>query len=78
MDGKPLQILTEQHGRQVNIAPQFDTNVNIFEAQANSFVSACRGEAPPAATAEQGVTLMRVLDAIYASSESNKEIAIPA
>lgn len=76
LDGKPLQILTEQHGRLVNVAPQFDAKVNAFESQARAFVSACRGEAPPAATAQEGVTVMRILDAIYASSESNREVAI--
>lgn len=76
MDGKPLQILTEQNERPVSVSPFFRTDANTFEAQARSFIAACRGEAPPAASAREGVTVMRLLDAIYRSSADNREVAI--
>ena len=47
-----------------------------FELQAKAFVDACRGKRPPAATGEQGLVVMKLIDAIYASSKANKEIAI--
>lgn len=76
MDGKPLQIITEQQGRPVTVTPQFRTDSKGFEAQARAFLAACRGEAPPAATAREGVTVMRLIDGIYKSSELNKEVAV--
>jgi len=78
MHGKPLTVLTEHNGRLADITPQFDDRVNIFEEQARKFVAACRGKMPPAATARQGVVVMKLIDAIYASSRGNREVAIQA
>jgi len=72
----PLKILTEHHDRLADIAPQFDEKVNRFETQARSFLAACRGEAPPAATIQQGHTVMKLIDAIYASSEAGREVQV--
>jgi len=74
--GKPLQILTEDRDRPADLAPQFDNKANRFELQARAFLAACRGEAPPAATIEQGHTVMKLIDAIYASSEAGREVEI--
>ncbi len=73
---KPLAILTEHNGRLADISPKFDANINPFVVQAGRFISACRGKVPPAATGEQGMTVMKLLDAIYASSKSGKEVVI--
>lgn len=75
-DGKPLRIFTEHNKRPADIAPQFNADVDRYASQAKSFVSACRGDAPPAATGQEGVVVMKVLDGIYASSESDREIEI--
>jgi len=74
----PLTILTEHEGRLADITPKFNEKVNHFEVQAAKFVSACRGEAPSAATGRQGLTVMKLIDAIYASSQANQEIEIGA
>jgi len=71
-----LQILTEHHDRLADIAPKFDEKVNRFEVQARGFLAACRGEQPPAATITQGHTVMKLIDAIYASSEAGREVVI--
>jgi len=47
-----------------------------FQQQARTFIAACRGECPPAATGREGITLMKLLDAVYASSEKGKEVTI--
>jgi len=78
MDGNPLRIFMEQEGRLVDVCPQLNEKVNTFEIQARKFVAACRGECPPAATGPQGLTVMKLIDAIYASSEANREVAIKA
>ena len=53
-----------------------DTKPFPFDLQALSFIAACRGQQPPQATAAQGLVLNRLIDAIYASSEAGKEIAV--
>jgi len=76
--GKPLRIFTEHAGRVADITPKYDAGGNSFEAQAETFVAACRGQRPPNATAAEGLTVMKLIDAIYASSEANAEVAIDA
>ena len=76
LDDKPLVILTEHNGRVADISPKYPKGPQKFEAQAKAFVAACRRQKPPAATGEQGVTVMKLLDAVYASSKANKEVAI--
>jgi predicted dehydrogenase len=75
-DDKPLKILTEHKGKLSDIEPKFDAKVNNFESQARSFVGACRGEHEPLATAQQGLTAMKLIDGIYASSEAGAEVKI--
>jgi predicted dehydrogenase len=76
LDEKPLVILTEHNGRVADLSPRLSRGPQKFEAQAKAFVAACRGQCPPAATGEQGVVVMKLIDAIYASSKANKEVAI--
>ncbi len=47
-----------------------------FRGEIYSFVDAVLGRGPVRASADDGVALMKILDAIYASAETGKEIAI--
>ena len=76
LDEKPLVILTEHGGRVADLCPRLPRGPQKFEAQARAFLAACRGEWPPVATGDQGVVVMKLIDAIYASSKANKEVAI--
>lgn len=73
-DEGALTLFTEHEGRPANITPQFNAAANVFESQAKAFVSAIRGEQPPAATGAEGVTVMKLIDSIYASSRQGREI----
>jgi len=73
--GQPLNIYTEHNGQVANISPLIKSN-NMFHDQAAVFVKACLGKCPPAATAEEGLTVMKLIDAVYASAEKGREIAI--
>ena len=73
---KPLCILTEHAERMADITPQFTPSGNSFHAQAAAFVAACQGKAPPAATGKEGVTVMKLIDAIYRSSTQGQEVKI--
>jgi predicted dehydrogenase len=76
MDGQPLQVLTEHNGHLADILPKYDSSVSTWKTQMEKFLAACRGEIKPVATAQQGLTLMKLLDSIYKSSEQGKEVAI--
>ena len=76
MDGKPLKIATEYEGRLADITPQFNANINQFQVQAAKFLAACRGECPPAATAAEGLTLMRLMDGVYKSAKTGQEVKL--
>lgn len=75
---EPLTIYTEHQGRLADIQPKFSDKTNRFDVQATKFLAACRGEQPPAATAEQGLVTMKLIDAIYESGEKGQEIKLDA
>jgi len=77
MDDKPLTLITEVGGRPAEVVPQFQTkDVKPFEIQARKFAAALRGEAEPPATAEQGVVMMALLDAVYRSGAEGREVPV--
>lgn len=75
-DGKPLTILMEYNGRLADITPKFDTSANKFQLQARKFLAACRGKGQPAATAQEGLTVMKLIDGVYQSGKLCKEIPL--
>jgi predicted dehydrogenase len=85
LDDKPLTILTEHAGRPADITPQLNQSINSsdqdlkkFELQARSFAAACRGQCSPAGTVREGLVVMELIDAIYASSAAGAEVAVNA
>jgi predicted dehydrogenase len=76
MDSQPLQVLTEHNGHLADILPQYDSKANTWKTQMTKFLSACRGEIEPVATARQGCTLMKLLDSIYKSGKQGKEVPV--
>ncbi len=75
-DGKPLTLLTEDAERPADIIPQYADDGDRFHLQIRKFLAACHGEGPPAATAAEGVTVMKTIDAVYTSSANNCEITL--
>jgi predicted dehydrogenase len=53
-----------------------DATVVPFQTQASLFAAAIRGTAPPLAPAEDGVQLMQMVDALYASALQQREIGL--
>jgi predicted dehydrogenase len=49
---------------------------NAFRAEIAGFINAATGGAPCRATAEDGVWLMKILDAIYTSAKTGKSVDI--
>ncbi|MEW6360326.1 MAG: Gfo/Idh/MocA family oxidoreductase [Planctomycetota bacterium] len=71
----PLRILTERNGIQEDITPQLKEE-NQFQNEAVHFARCVLGKETPIPSAEQGVMLMKMLDAVYQSSETGKEVRV--
>ncbi len=74
-----MSLFTDEAGVFVNIKPQgnstfgFDTT---FDAEIKGFIDASEGKAPCRASAEDGLILMNILDAIYESAKTGKLVEI--
>ena len=76
-----VELYTDMAGRYVNIRPTGDTSFGFnapFDREIEGFIKAVRGEAPCRATGEDGVILMKILDAIYESAKTGKSVDINA
>jgi predicted dehydrogenase len=75
-DDRPMTILTEDHGHVADLQPKYRTNVNSYQVEDQKFIDAVRGLSAPDVPAEQGMVTMKLIDAIYASSQANKEVQL--
>ena len=71
----PLRILTERDGIQIDITPSLQ-EVNAFQGEVAHFARCILGKEKPIPTAEQGAMMMKMLDAVYQSSATGKEVRI--
>ncbi|MGO4108773.1 Gfo/Idh/MocA family protein [Paenibacillus sp. YAF4_2] len=75
-----LVIVTEQFNKIVNIEPQLDHLDFQFQDSFNQeiahFVDCCFGKAEPISPVEDGVELMRMLEAVYQSSALGAEVIL--
>ena len=72
---EPLRIYTERHGSPIDVTPAFP-NVSGHEAEVAHFVECIVQDKQPIATADQALDVMKILDALYASSEQGTSIAL--
>lgn len=73
-----LLLVSEKHDTILNAVPQID-NLSFdfekgFQSEIDHFVSCCFGEQATIAPVEDGVEIMKILCAIYESSEKGQEI----
>ena len=74
--GESVNLVTESNGRNVDsqvLLPEVDQLVE----QATEFAKCVETRAKPQATGEQGEQVQTIIDAIYESSESCQEVALP-
>lgn len=75
-----LVIVTEQFNKIVNIEPQLDHLAfqfqDSFDLEVAHFVDCCFGKAEPISPVEDGVELMRMLQAIYESASLGAEVVL--
>ena len=77
----PLRLHKDLHGNMVNVTPmQAESNVdmfkNAFENELKNFIDVVKGEAEPVTPVEDGVYIMKIIDAIYKSAKTGKHIVM--
>ena len=77
----PLRINKDLHGNVVNLAPaKIDPPQHLFkrsyENELRHFLGAIRNVHPLLSTADEAVQRMKIVDAVYKSSRTGKEVAI--
>ena len=73
---KPLTLFRDQDGTLIDQPLRLPDNADSFELQMQSFVDAVAGKTAPINSARQAVYLMEMLDAIYLSSSTRREVPI--
>ncbi len=74
-----VEIFTDMAGHFVDVTPCGNTAFSmdgLFESEIEGFIKASRGEEDCRATAEDGVMIMKILDAIYKSASLGTSVEI--
>jgi predicted dehydrogenase len=74
--GKKLAIYGEEFGALTDTLPNFPGSVGQHAANLHHFVDVLRGRAEPIFTPDQGVHMIQILTAMYASAESGREVTL--
>ncbi len=72
----PLRIFGEDKGMVYDITPVHIPRVHSYEAEVRAFYDAIQNDTEPPVTGEQALNVMKILDAIYKSSELGREVEI--
>ena len=75
----PLRLYKEMHGNLVNVTPvDFESNVDVFKKsfskEMQNFINVLKGIEEPVTPIEDGVYIMKILDAIYQSAKDGQQI----
>jgi len=74
-----LEIFTDQNGYMVNVGFDCPTALSfegLFENEVNHFIDCCLNGTTCLSPAEDGVEVMRIIDAIYASAQAGHEVIL--
>ncbi|HET6383457.1 MAG TPA: Gfo/Idh/MocA family oxidoreductase [Armatimonadota bacterium] len=72
----PCRMFFEEHRTLVNVSPVHLRDVNTHREEMRAFVAAVKNDTPVYVTGEQAAMVTRIIDGIYKSSESGKEVKI--
>lgn len=75
LGGEQLDLAGERHRRNVDTQVMLP-EVEPFHVQAVAFAHCVKTREPPTATGQQGQIVQSILDAIYQSSETNREVRL--
>lgn len=74
-----ITLYTDMHGYMVDVGFKMDTALSfsgLFESEINHFIDVIQNNVPCLAPSEDGVEVMRILDAIYRSAKTGHEILL--
>lgn len=71
-----VKAFTEKAGQPVDIVPQVGNTGGWGENETRHFIDCIKQDREPLAPPEEAVKMMRIIDAIYASSKSGREVVI--
>jgi predicted dehydrogenase len=74
-----LRMFSEKNGYLTNIIPAHKTALSfdgLFEKEIRHFVDCVKGEAECISTAKDGIEVMKIIDAVYESAETKREVLI--
>lgn len=72
----PLQISHERHNILFDETPQVNAMADRFAVQMHHFIDCIRERRQPLVPGEQGLQVVRMLEAVYRSAESGREISL--
>ena len=76
----PFRVHKGMHGTLVNVTPALETSKNQYkqsmEAQVGHFADCLRSGKKPMGTADEILTVMELMDAVYASADTGKEVRV--
>lgn len=75
-DEPTLKIFTEENGCSVDIQPKFAPAPSGHESNLRHFVDCLKNGTKPMFVPEQGVNMVKILEAIYKSAEIGKEVIL--
>lgn len=71
-----LKIFTEEYGSTVDVLPNVKTPVQIHEANLRHFADVVLNGAKPMFEPQQGVNMIKILQAMYESAKTGKEVRL--
>ncbi|NCO34013.1 MAG: Gfo/Idh/MocA family oxidoreductase [Armatimonadetes bacterium] len=72
----PPMIFKDEAGTMFNLSPDFVGDEVAFDEKILDFIAAVRGEKKPTAPGEHGLIVQKILEGVYKSSETGKEVRI--
>ncbi len=75
-DGSATRLYREESGTLTDSTPVFLPAVNSHEQEVRAFVAALLDDAPVPVPGEQGLMVTRILDALYLSSDTGREVRL--
>jgi predicted dehydrogenase len=73
---EPATMYADQAGHMMNITPAFVPKVDMFETKMRKWVDTCLNGTPNEAPGTVGLSIQKMIDAIYKSGETGQEVAI--
>jgi predicted dehydrogenase len=71
----PLELYTDLHGTLADVKPEVPEN-NPYHEETRHFAACIRGEEQPVSPAEDGVTVMAMVEAVYESARIGREVRL--